>query len=129
MPEHCKWVRQLINFQKCTKLWYEIRTKTFIEYYYYTLIHWSTVETRYFGIWLSRDLYRWNVNTLRAGSCAFDFTQLPHWKCFGTKWKTEISNFLSVFYLVPKHFPYPNWVKSIAHDLAPIVVVVNCCNG
>ena len=25
-------------------------------------------------------------------------------KCFGTKWKTEISNWILVFYLVPKHF-------------------------
>ena len=25
---------------------------------------------------------------------------------------------ISVFYLVPKHFRCPNWVKSIAHDPA-----------
>ena len=38
-------------------------------------------------------------------------------KCFGTKYKTEISNSLSVFYLVPKHFRCPNWV-TIADDPA-----------
>ena len=40
-----------------------------------------------------------------------------------TKWKTEISKSLSVFYLVPKHFCCPNWVKSIAHDPALYVHV------
>ena len=33
-----------------------------------------------------------------------------------TKWKTEISKSLSVFYLVPKHFCCPNWVKSNEDD-------------
>ena len=55
---------------------------------------------------------------LRAGSSAIDFTQLGHQKCFGTKQKTEISNSLVVFYLVPKHFLCPNWVNSIADDPA-----------
>ena len=36
-----------------------------------------------------------------AGSSAIDFTQLGNRKCFGTKQKTEISNSLLVFYLVP----------------------------
>ena len=43
-------------------------------------------------------------STYWAGSCAIDFTQLGHQNCFGTKQKTEISNSLSVFYLVPKYF-------------------------
>ena len=35
--------------------------------------------------------------------------------------KTESELKISVFYVVPKHFPCPNWVKSIAHDPAPKV--------
>ena len=62
---------------------------------------------------------------LRAGSCAIDFTQLGQRKCFGTKWKTENSNSLSVFYLVPKHFQCLNWVKSIADDQALYTMYYN----
>ena len=47
-------------------------------------------------------------STYGTGSCAIDFTQLGHQKCFGTKQKTEISNSLSVFYLMRKHFWCPN---------------------
>ena len=53
-----------------------------------------------------------------ARSSAIDFTQLGHRKCFGTKQKTESELEISVFYLVPKHFRCPNWVKSISHDPA-----------
>ena len=38
--------------------------------------------------------------------------------------KSEISNSLSVFYLVPKYFQCPNWVKSIADD--PALKVRHC---
>ena len=34
------------------------------------------------------------------------------------KYKTDSELENSVFYLVPKHFWCPNWVKSIAHDPA-----------
>ena len=38
-------------------------------------------------------------NTYKAGSCAIDFTPLGQRKYFGTKYKTEISNSLSVFFI------------------------------
>ena len=71
---------------------------------------------------LSRDLYRWNVNTLRAGSCAFDFTQLRHWKCFGTKEKTESELKLSFFiYVVPRTF----WSESHLSMIRPLGLLVS----
>ena len=51
--------------------------------------------------------------TLGAGSSAIDFTQLGPKKWFGTELKTESELEISVFYLVPKDFKCPNWVKSI----------------
>ena len=60
--------------------------------------------------------YQLLIDIYRTGSSAIDFTQLGHRKSFGTKYKTDISNSLSFFYLVPKHFRCPNWVKSIADD-------------
>ena len=39
--------------------------------------------------------------------------------------KTESELEISVFYLVPKPFWCLNGVKSIAHDLAPIVYALN----
>ena len=72
------------------------------------------------------DLPQW-VISLRAGSFAIDFPQLGHRKCFGAKQKTEISNSLSGLYLVPKYFPFPNSVNSIADDPALNVVIVGVC--
>ena len=68
---------------------------------------------------MNRDLPQW-VISLRAGSCAIDFTQLGHRKCFGAKQKTEISNSLSGFYLVPNCGAKSCSVwKSFAHDPNP----------
>ena len=54
----------------------------------------------------SEKIFMWTIKKYRAGSFAIDFTQLE----------------ISVFYLVPKHFHCPNWVKSIAHDPAHSVM-------
>ena len=74
--------------------------------------------------------YQLLIDIYRTGSSAIDFTQLGHRKSFGTKYKTDISNSLSFFYLVPKHFRCPNWVKSIADDPAlkvwKYITIVQC---
>ena len=55
-------------------------------------------------------VYFYFLGTTRAGSCAIDFTQLGHRKCFSTKQKKLKVKWNFSFYLVPKQFRCPSLV-------------------